>query len=156
MNDSYNIKEIVKNLVIVLTVVIVFYFITVMVSKNKNKVTNSNDEISVIQYEYILLGNLFDENYDEYYVLIEDKNDNNLTNYKSYISNYQKEDNAIKFLYVDLDSAFNKRYISDDNVFEKNNLHVKGTNLIKIKDKEIVETYSSKDEIMEALKKISG
>lgn len=156
MNDSYSVKNIIRNLAIVLIVIIVFYFITVVVSNSK-KNTNSNEgEVSVIQYENILLGNIFSIEENEFYVLVENQEDENITNYKSYITNYEQKEDKLKFYYVDLDSAFNKRYIGEEYNFEKENLKVKGTCLIKVKDKEIIETYIDNDSIAKKLEEISA
>lgn len=155
MNEKYDIQTIVKYIIIVLVIVGVFYVITIFVSDNKQQTKSNESEEAIIQYETILISDIFNQTENEYYVLIKDNKDVSVDSYLSTITTYKSKENATKFYYSDLNSAFNKKYIGEINSFEKENFKIKTTVLLKIKDKEINEYYQTKDEISNKLQQIS-
>lgn len=155
MREEYNIQNIIKFIVIVLVVAALFYLITIIVSKNKTQSTSKTKEESVIQYDSIIIGNMFQQKEKEYYVLLKDKNDTYLSYYETYINNYKQKDSALKIYNVDLQSAFNKKYYGKENKINKENFMIKETTLLKIKNSEIEEFYQGNEEISKKLEEIS-
>lgn len=155
MREEYNIQNIIKFIVIVLVVAALFYLITIIVSKNKTQSTSKTKEESVIQYDSIIIGNMFQQKEKEYYVLLKDKNDTYLSYYETYINNYKQKDSALKIYNVDLQSAFNKKYYGKENKINKENFMIKETTLLKIKNSEIEESYQGNEEISKKLEEIS-
>lgn len=155
MNEKYDLRSIIKFIVIVLIVVMIFYFITIFVTDNKTSSTESKSEEAIIQYEEIIIGNMYDQKEDEYYVLLKDEKDPYISYYETNITNYKSKDDALNVYYVNLSSAFNKKYISDENNIIKDDFKIKSTVLIKIKDKDISEVYQNNSEIMDALKEMT-
>lgn len=153
MNGNYDLKTILKFIIIVLIIAIAFYFITILVSKKETS-TKTTSEEAVIQYEEIIIGNMFEQK-EEYYVLLKKADDPYLSYYETNITNYKSKDDALKVYTVDLSSAFNKKYISDTNNIEKDNFKINSTVLLKIKNKEIVESYENNTEIMNQLKQMT-
>ena len=60
MNGNYDLKTILKFIIIVLIIAIAFYFITILVSKKETS-TKTTSEKAVIQYEEIIIGNMFEQ-----------------------------------------------------------------------------------------------
>ena len=136
-----------KNLLIIILVVtaifLIFYGITTLVTKNKNKANNKTNEETVIQYDEILLGTLFEQTNTEYYVLISKEDDMYLSTYSNLISIYQTSDDSIRVYFADLDNGFNKNYKAEKSNISSNlkELKLSGTTLLKIKDKNIISSY---------------
>ena len=151
MNGNYDVKSIVKFIIIVLLVAAIFYLITIFVANKNTTTSNKKTEEAIIQYEEIIIGNMYNQRETEYYVLLKDENDPYISYYETYLTNYKSKDDALKVYYVDLSSAFNKKYLSDSNNIEKDNFKINSTVLIKIKDKNILESYQNSEEITEAL-----
>ena len=154
MNGNYDLKTILKFIIIVLIIAIAFYFITILGSKKETSPKTTSEE-AIIQYEEIIIGNMFEQKEEEYYVLLKKADDPYISYYETNITNYKSKDDALKVYTVDLSSAFNKKYISDTNNIEKDNFKINSTVLLKIKNKEIVESYENNTEIMNQLKQMT-
>lgn len=151
--ESSEYKKLVILIIIIATVFLIFYLLTILFTKDNNDDIFKNDlNVSEIQYNEIIVGNMFDKN-GEYYVLLLEENDLYKNIFDSYISTIRNDNK--KIYTVDLSSAFNKKYISYDYSYDKNDFKVKGTVLIKIDDNEIKEHYESKDDILNKLKELS-
>ena len=106
----------------------------------------------VIQYDEILMGRIFVQNNNEYYVLIIDKEDEN--NYQTYLTSYKEKENALRFYTVDLGNAFNKNYKADTSKLDTSEikeLKVKETTLVRIKERKIEESFEGKTKVIEKL-----
>lgn len=153
MNDNYDLKNVIKFILIVSVIALLFYFVTVIVLKNKKvKTYDTTSEPAVIQYNEIIIGDMFNQKENEYYILLKENDDFYLDLYDSYVSSYASKENSLKVYTVDLNSAFNKKYLSDESNFDKDSFKVKNTTLIKINNKNIVETYEDSNSIIDALK----
>ncbi len=139
MEQTYSAKQIIIIMVVILSVILIFYGITVLVS---NKKDDSESDISdtVIQYEEILVGEIFKQNGSEYYILAYDDTSDG-QNYKSEINTYMTKENSIKTYFIDLTNAFNKKYVADESNFENEFPIFNETTLLKIVDGSIVEIY---------------
>lgn len=149
MTEEYNLTSLIKMIFIIILVVAMFYGLTIVITKNK-KNTNDLDETNTqIQYDEILIGNIYDQREDEYYVLAELTSDyltlNNL------INDYNKKDNKIKLYVSDLNSGFNKEYLKEESNFEGKYPIFSKSTLIKIKNKQLVEYVEGIDKIQEKL-----
>lgn len=139
MEQTYSAKQIIIIMVVILSVILVFYGITVLVSNNKNTEIDNNSD-TVIQYEEILVGEIFKQNNSEYYILAYDGT-NDGQKYKSDINTYTTKENSIKTYYVDLTNAFNKKYVATESNFENEFPIFKESTLLKIANGSIVEVY---------------
>lgn len=153
------VTKFVEVILVLLVIFTTFYLITYWVNKNKKETNlNSTVEDTIIQYDEILLGRLFLQNTNEYYVLIlEDKNSyKNI--YQPYINSYMEKENALRLYRAYLDNAFNRTYKAEDSNMEVESiesLKVKTTSLLKIKEHKIIETIEGKDEVLKKLTEIS-
>lgn len=146
MEQTYSTKQIIISLFIVVAVILAFYGITVVLTNNKEKETsvpNDSNE-AVIQYDEIIVGEIFNQSESEYYVLAYDDNSNS-QEYISNLNTYSELEGATKSYEIDLTNAFNKKYVSSESDFEGQFPIFSETTLVKIVNKQIVETYTGTD-----------
>lgn len=151
MEDKYNIKQMIIFILIIVITLGIFYGITILVTKNKKTTTDdttstTNEDVS-IDYDTILAQNIFNQNEDSYYVLASFNDDENLSTYKDSIDKYKAKENSLKVYEIDLDSAFNKNYVSDVSNFKSEYPIFSETTLLKIENGKITETYEGKSNI---------
>lgn len=162
---QYSIKSMIKIVIALILIFVLFYVLTVFVIDNK-KVEEDVKNHAVIDSEKITLSQILSQKENEYYVLATKESmykkaagmkANYIELYDSYILKYQQsEDEPLKFYRVDLDSAFNKSYLSDksnitDNLSE---LKISDEVLIKIKNKKIDKYYIGHSLIASELSKL--
>lgn len=155
MEEKYSVGTMLKFVMIVLIIGILFYLITIFVTNKKSDATKKEVEDAIIQYEEIIIGNMFDQKEKEYYVLLKEKNDTYLNYYETYAINYQNQDDALKIYSIDLSSAFNKKYIGENNNIKKEKFEINQTTFIKIKNGDIVESYQGNEKITNKLKSMT-
>lgn len=160
MEEKFNIKQLILFILIIMITLGLFYGITTIVldKKNNKKVDNTeeaNNDVT-IDYNTILAKNILSQSQEAYYVLASFTEDSNVTEYKNTIEKYKNKENSLKVYEVDLNSAFNKAYVSDESNLTGENITFKETTLIKIENKQIKEVYEGKDEITKALSTLIG
>lgn len=154
--DSY--FKFITTLAILLIVFIVSYFVIgLFYTKEidlKKKDKETKDDIN-IDNNTIMLGQLFDQAKDEYYVLIYDVSDDksSIPNWKS---TYESKDDALSVFIVDSSKKFNSQYIvkenSNKNVTSISDLKVISPTLIKIRNKAVIEYIEGEDNIINVFK----
>ena len=153
--SSFQIKNLIIVIIIILAIFIAFYFITKYVLINKKD--NNPVQESVIQNEKIIFGQLFNRNDREYYVLAYKENSKSKDIYNKYIDKYKQKENHLAFYEINLNEAFNKKFISDSSNITNdiNTLTVNDETLFKISDGEIEEYKVGSSNINSYLKEIS-
>lgn len=163
--EEFGGDEIRKLLIIigaVCAVMLAFYFITSFVIKPKDEKKNESEETpteQVIQYEQILMGELFNQNEDNYYVLAFVEDDPMLEVYTNYIKTYSEKEDAAKIYRVNLSDDMNKQYLGDENYIEGSNISkikLKGTTLIRITNHNITTSYTDFDAIVGKFTRLIG
>lgn len=150
-NQNIEMGNLFKIILIILVFFGIFYILTYYIQENKKndqKNLNDNSSVPIIQYEEILIGNMLEQNENEYYVLIVQEDDYK-TRYKEYLKQYSNQN---KFYYSYINNGLNKRYISDSsnlNVSNVSELRIKENTLLKISSKKVVESYEGNSKIME-------
>lgn len=120
----------------------------------KKKTKETKDEVN-IDNNTIMLGQLFDQAKNEYYVLIYDLNDeeSSMPNWKS---TYESSDGALSIYVVDSSKKFNSQYIvkenSNKNATSLSDLKVISPTLIKVNNKSITEYIEGEDNIVNKFK----
>lgn len=150
MNEEYNLISLIKMIVVIIIVVFMFYGLTVLITKNKK--TGSQDDINnntEIQYDEILIGNIYDQKEEEYYVLVELTSDYITLN--DILTNYNSKTEKIKLYTADLDNGFNKKYLGEKSNFENKYPIFNKSTLLKIKNKQLIEYVEGTDKIQEKL-----
>lgn len=157
MEETYSIKKAIIFVIVILIIFGAFYGITILLTEKKSEKENEiNDEPYVaIQYEEIIVGNIFKQNENEYYVLATTSKDSNATTYNSSLKEYAAADKAIKSYTIDLDSGFNKKYVAEESNFNLEFPVFRTSTLLKIVDKQIVETYEGEN-ITKALETLNN
>ncbi len=130
-------------------------FVTKTISFGDKKDDEKKEEIN-IDNDTILLGQLFEQPDDSYYVLIYDKSDKNniLTSWKGI---YEGKEDKIKVYVVDSSDKLNSKFIvekdSNKNPTGYDNLKVKIPTLIKVENKVVTEYTEGEDAIKNVFKK---
>lgn len=154
--DNY--FKFITTLAILLIIFILSYFIiglfyTKEIDFNKDE-EETKEEVNV-DNKTIMLGQMFDQSEDEYYVLIYNMEDDS-SMIPSWQSTYESSDDALTLYKVDSSKKFNSKYIvkSDSNKQATNlsNLKVVSPTLIKVSNKQIKEYIEGEEEIINILK----
>ena len=66
-----------------------------------------------IQYTNIIVGSILNRSEEDYYVLVEKEDDNNITTYQTLIDKYNNKEEHSRFYIVLLSDPFNANYVSD-------------------------------------------
>ena len=143
-----------KILVGLLIIIGIFYLLTRFVFNNKSVYKRTNNE-GAIQYNYIYLGSLLNLADDEYYVLAVDSEDVSNTYILSLASSYRSNNKKIPLYYADLSFELNKGFKADTSNFDAssvNDLKIKNTTLIKVKNGKITSFVEKESEIETLLK----
>ena len=150
-------KEIKKFIIILLGVILVvvaFYFFTKDVVKKDSEQKKEKTEVT-FNYNRIIMGELFNRPYDEYYALIYNTEDLQANYYYSLFSNYSAKENSLKIYTVDLNDEMNKKFYnknnSNPNAKSLEDLQVSNLTLIKIKDKKINKYIEKEEDIRSEL-----
>ncbi len=145
--------KIIKVFVCVLIFLGIFYFLTVYLTNRDTNNTSSSKEVgeAVIQYEEILAGSSFSIDEDEYIVLYYDKSIEELkSNIMSLVSDYEAKEDHLSLYTVDMSSAFNKKFVSDEsnnNPASVADLKISDSTLIKFKNGKVVDYIEKYDNI---------
>lgn len=166
-NENLKLKEIkeffnselgslIKILVVIAVVIAIFLFITNVIKNNAS--VNGEPNNAKVQYEEILMSNIFKQNKSSYYVLMYNENDTYAETYELYLSTYAAKAYDTKMYNVRLNIGFNSSYIADESniVSNINEFKVKGATLIKVENNNIVESYEDSTAIINKLKEIIG
>ncbi|MDD2434672.1 MAG: hypothetical protein PHO63_00255 [Bacilli bacterium] len=157
VDNSNEIKRLIQIILVIVVIFFVVYGLTLLI-KEKRSSNNNEENIVEIQYKDILLGNLFNQNYKEYYVLVTTDEDNYKDLYNVYLSINDKSKNSQKIYTSNLSNSFNLKYKGEETNVKITNiedLKLKTSTLIKVKDKKISNVYEGKEKIVEQLKLIT-
>lgn len=142
-------------LIIVLLIglyLIVGIFVTKSIDFSKKEETK--EEVT-IDNSTILMGEIFDQKEDSYYVLIYDKKDDK-SSIDKFLSLYKSKTNKLTVYEVDSSLSFNSKYIvekdSNKNPTGYDDLKVISPTLIKIENKTVTEYNEGFDSIKEIFK----
>lgn len=154
--DNY--FKFVTTLAVTLLIFVLVYFLIGVFYTKEIKFKNDekeNKEDVMVDNSIILLGQLFDQAGDEYYVLIYDFSDEVLS-LKSWLSVYQGKSDTIKVYKVDSSKKFNDKYIVKENSNKDatllDDLKVISPTLIKVSNGKISEYIEGEDNIKEVFK----
>lgn len=146
-NDNEMIK-LFKITLAILAIVAVFFIVTYVVTKQKPE--KKEETPTEIQYTEILVGEIWNKG-GAYYVLAGKEDDQFLTLYDSYLSEYQEKNTEASYYLINLDNVFNRQYIAEtSNLYTKNpaDIRFKESTLLKINNGKVVGAYEGKDQIV--------
>lgn len=160
--ETYSIKNMIKILIILLLIFALFYFVTTFFVKDRK--IGEDNSVAVIDTSKITLSQLLSQKEKEYYVIATQKTlyespyiqTNYIVLYNQYINKYIQNEESLKFYYIDLDDALNKKYLSDElNIAnEISKLKINDEVLFKIKNNKIEKTYVGKEKIIDKLSRL--
>ena len=111
-----------------------------------------------IQYSKIIVGSILNRDEKDYYVLVEAKDDSNISDYESSINIYNNKEKHLRFYTVDLSDPFNESYVSDEaklDVKKISDIKFSETTLLHIQDGKIA-SYRVGEDISTYLTKLSA
>lgn len=151
VTETNYVNRFVMTLGLVLIAVIGSYlFIGIFITKTIKFGDDKEETEIVIDNKTILAGQIFDQNEEEYYVLVYDTSDTKtmLGNWKS---KYEGTTDALKVYVVNPKVSLNNKYIVKDNSNTSptgyEDLKIKAPTLIKISNKSVAEYIEGENEI---------
>lgn len=149
--EQKEIKKFIIILAIVVLIVVGMYFLTKdVVKKEANKKENDKTEVN-FDYSKIILGELLNRPYDEYYVIVYNSKDSKVNYYANLASTYSTKENALKIYTADLNDSMNSKYYNKDggnkDAKSLDDLKVSDISLIKVKNKKINKYVENVDNI---------
>lgn len=153
-------NEMIKFIKMIIVVTIIFgafYALTIFINKDEEKNKGNEGTEVKIQYDEILIGNIFSQKPDNYYVLIEDTDDKNVQVYEMYFNQYKSKKDAIRVYTAILNNMFNSKFKNDEAVYSDSidELKVTGTTLLEIENGSIKKYYDTDESIRNVLKEIT-
>lgn len=158
IDNGNELLNFIKIIIIVSMIFVGFYILTYFINKEEaTSLNNSNSQKAEIQYYEILIGNIFKQQDDNYYVLIKDINDIQNQVYEAYASIYMQKTDSKGFYLAVMNNMLNSKYISGNSniVDDINEFKVSTTTLIEISNGKIINKYETKEEILNILTSIT-
>ena len=157
--ESIEVKNFIKILVILVLIIIGVYFFTrLVITKDLGK-TNTTEQTTVegeIDYSKTIIGAMLTRKEKEYYVLIYDADALEAVTYSGIAYKYSNKENAIKIYYADLGSELNKTYkATNENEVSLSSLSsfkVYDVALVKVVNGNISKTWNTIESIEAELK----
>ncbi len=153
----------IKKFILVLSGLIVilvgiYFFTRAFVTKdlfNKKKSDEINYQVGVISDTNIIVGNLLNRPYEEYYALAFSSKSNLVGYYDTIMSKYKSEKESLKIYYIDTEDYLNNKYIDKENPstsFESlDKLKLGEITLMKIKKGKITKLITNVEEVKKEL-----
>lgn len=143
---------------LILVIVGIYFFTRVFVTKdlfNKNKTNELNYKAGVISDSNIIVGNMLNRPYEEYYIMAFSSKSNLSAYYNAILSKYKNEKEALKTYYIDTENHLNSKYIDNEQPstsFESlDKLKLGEITLLKIKKGKVTKLIGNAEEIKKEL-----
>lgn len=147
VDEEIKIDTFFKIVAILLIILVIFAGITKFATRDK-----SEKEKTEIQYTKIVAGSILNRSEEDYYVLVEAKDDENIATYESLIDKYTAKEDSLRVYIVDLSDPFNSNYVGEENVLSFENitdarfsesvlLHIVNNKITSSKFGENIKTY---------------
>lgn len=155
--EQEQIERFIKILLIILIAITGIYLFTKFIVTKEDYKYKANVTEGVIDYNKLIVGNILNQNYDEYYVFVYNGNENKAIYYSSLIDKYMAEENAKKVYWVDLSNKLNEKFITKNkeevNFDAKNISEIKfgEYTLLKISNKQITKYINNIDDAKKEL-----
>ncbi|MBE6161714.1 MAG: hypothetical protein E7158_05815 [Firmicutes bacterium] len=153
--EQQEIKKFIIILAIVILIVVGVYFLTKDVVKKKEAQKEENKTEVTFDYSKIILGELLNRPYDEYYVIVYNSKDPKVNTYSNFVSTYKTKENSLKVYIADLNDSMNEKFYNKEESNPKaksiNELKLSDLTLIKVKNKQINKYIENEDNIKSEL-----
>lgn len=143
-NDE--LKQLLLLVVVIVAILGVIYIVsTLLKGKDYSSIFDNSLDVSEIQYDEVLVGNMLKQSEEEYYVLVLDEEDSYKEIFTNYIETYRNLEYETKIYTVDLNNIFNKTAKQEEADYD--HLKFKSTVLLKIVNGKINEVIEDSLEI---------
>lgn len=112
--EQEQIQKFIKILIALVVILALVYVVTKVFIKKEYNLAQKTVTAGEINYDKLIVGNMLNQNYDEYYVFIYSGNDKNAIYYGSIIDSYMRKEKSSKAYWVDLDNSLNQKFIAKD------------------------------------------
>ena len=150
LNDDNEFGQFIIIMLVIIAVVVMLWAIDFL---RNNKDVEEEVTESSIQYSQVIVGNMLDQKYDEYYVIAYEEDEN-----KKELIDYLMSSNISSGYYtLDLTAAHNLSAVGDESNFKSDSIaeiKFKGTTLLKIKKGKIEKAYEGNEAIVEHLRSL--
>ena len=151
--EDYKKEDIVKNFILINLGVCLFLAVCYFgLNLIKGKISLKKDDVVIDDTieNAVMCGTLFTQSDVEYYVLAYDYSSTDKDTYDMLVKNYQGSE---KIYNMDLESGFNKSCVGEKLVIDNDISKLKLTSpvLLKVVNKKIEKSYTTKDDIMKVL-----
>lgn len=142
---------------LIIVIIGVYFFTRAFVTKDLSKKTNEiNYNEGKINDEVVIVGTMLNRPLKEYYVFAFSSEDNMAIYYNALVSKYLEKEKSLKVYYLDLENAFNKDYVANDEKASTAFTNIKdlklgNLTLLKVKDGKVNKFLTSEDEIKKEL-----
>jgi len=156
IREENEMVKFIKTIIIVTIIFGLFYLLTAFINNKEVEEPKNNDNPQTVQYDEILIGNIFSKT-GNYYVLVEGVDDKNTQVYEAYLSVYSSKKNSKRVYISKLDDMFNSKYIKDKtNLTEDlSELSFASTILLEIENGKIIKSYESDEVIRNFVKELA-
>jgi len=148
--DNSEFGQFIIIMLVIIAVVVMLWLVNFL--RNNKDVEEQINEPSV-QYSQVIVGNMLDQKYDEYYVIAYEEDEN-----KKELIDYLMSSNISSSYYtLDLTDAHNLSSFGPESNFKSESIaeiKFKGTTLLKVKKGKIEKAYEGSDAIVEHLKSL--
>ena len=153
-DEQKEVFKFIKILFSLIIIIVALYLFTVYVVNKEDKYERTNKS-GQVQYDNLYLGTILNKKDEEYYVFVYDTTDISNNLYTSTISEYKAKASHFPIYNADLSNELNKGFVDKESSYKADSvedLKVKGTTLIKIKNNKIIKFIETKDDILKELK----
>ncbi len=159
VKKEFKIEGEAKRVIIVILSVFIFlglfYLITIK-SLNKEEDTSTEEDVTTMQSEEILVGSSFNRAGDEYIVVYYDKSNSDLaSSIGNKVYEYRNKEERLPLYEADMSNIFNKNYVTENDVNKNpkdaSELMINGPTLIKFAKDKVVDYVQGENEILNYL-----
>lgn len=151
-------------LILIVIVLGVYFFTRLFVTKDLfDKDSGETKTIKgEINYNKTLIGNMFNKSDNDYYVILYNTEDINAIYYSGLITNYQKNEKALKVYFADLSNPLNEKYAAKEdtkvnvNTTDFDKFRVGDLALIKISNGKITKALTSEKDTAKELEYVKS
>ena len=155
-SEKFNLQDKLFVVFCIVMFFVAFYVLTLYIT-NKHTDSSSSDTTTTesnTSYQEIILGRSFSMSEKEYYVIYYDSSDEEISSTCSEIVTNYRSNHETKLYFVDMHSAFNSQYVSEESnpdATSAEELLINGPTVIKVVDKAIAEYVEGIDSIQKVL-----
>lgn len=153
-SGDHELKKLCLLVVIIVAILGLIYLVSVLVKgTDYSSIFDQSLDVSEMQYDEVIIGNMLKQPEDQYYVLILDKEDPYKEIFDKYIDTYRDLEYETKIYTVDLNNIFNQSAKAEEESIDE--LKFKGTTLLKIVDHKVDEVIVDSLEIGSTILKMT-